>query len=133
MDYRELKKSTKKDLFPLPFIDKVLYGLVENKFSFLDGFSSYNQIQISSEDQDKTTFTCPWHTFSYSVLPSRLCDAPTTFQMVALNIFVELVHDPVEIYMDDLTPYGCDFLEALISQPLVLKEEMKKKRKKRQR
>ena len=48
VDYRELNKATKKDHFPLPFIDQVLDGLAGKKFfSFLDGFSGYNQIQIS--------------------------------------------------------------------------------------
>ena len=51
VDYRELKKATKKDHFPLPFIEQVLDGLVGKKFfSFLDGFSGYNQIQICPED-----------------------------------------------------------------------------------
>jgi len=65
VDYMELNKATKKDHFPLPFINQVLYGLAGKKvFSFLDGFSGYNQIQIRPEDQDKTTFMCPWGTFS---------------------------------------------------------------------
>jgi len=60
VDYQELNKATKKDHFPLPFIDQVLDGLVgKTFFSFLDGFNRYNQIQIISKDQDKTTFTCP--------------------------------------------------------------------------
>eukprot|EP00253_Pinus_taeda_P016090 PITA_16090 len=105
VDYRELNKATKKDHFPLPFIDQVLDGLAgKNFFSFLDGFSGYNQIQISPEDQDKTTFTCPWGTFSYRVLPFGLCNALATFQRAVLSIFAELVHDSVEIYMDDFTP-----------------------------
>eukprot|EP00253_Pinus_taeda_P030793 PITA_30793 len=66
VDYQELNKATRKDHFPLPFIDQVLDGLAGKKFfSFLDGFSGYNQIQISLVDQDKTTFTCLWGTFSY--------------------------------------------------------------------
>jgi len=74
VDYRELNKATKKDHFPLLFINQVLDGLAVKKlFSFLDGFSRYNQIQISPEDQDKTTFTCPWGTFAYQVLPFGLC------------------------------------------------------------
>ena len=68
IDYRELNKSTLKDYFPLPFIDQVLDALAGKKyFSFLDGFSGYNQIQIAPEDRDKTTFTCPWRKFSYKV------------------------------------------------------------------
>ena len=58
MDYRELNKATLKDHFPLLFIDQVLDSLARKKyFSFLDGFSGYNQIKISLEYQDKTTFT----------------------------------------------------------------------------
>jgi len=108
--YRELNKATKKDHFPLPFIDQVLDGLAGKKFfSFLDGFSRYNQIQISPEDQAKTIFTCPWGTFSYRILPFGLCNALTSFYRVVLSIFAELVHDSVEIYMDDFTPYGFSF------------------------
>ena len=51
VNYRELNKATKKHHFPLPFIDQVLYGLTGKKFfSFLDGFSGYNQVQIFLED-----------------------------------------------------------------------------------
>jgi len=54
IDYRELNKATLKDHFPLPFIDQVLDTLAGKKyFSFLDGFSGYNQIQVAPEDQDK--------------------------------------------------------------------------------
>eukprot|EP00253_Pinus_taeda_P009982 PITA_09982 len=121
VDYRELNKATKKDHFPLPFIDQVLDGLAgKSFFSFLDGFSGYNQIQISLEDQDKTTFTCPWDTFAYPVLRFRLCNAPATFQRAVLSILAELVHDSVEIYMDDFTPYGSSFQEALSNLGKVL-------------
>ena len=71
--YKELNKATKKDHFPLPSIDQVLDGMAGKKlFSFLDGYSGYNQIQIFPEDQDKTTFTCTWGTFAYRVLPFDL-------------------------------------------------------------
>ena len=80
VDYRELNKATVKDYFPLPFIDQVLDTLAgKNNFSFLDGFSGYNQIQIAPEDQDKTTFTYPWGPYAYRVLPFGLCNALATF------------------------------------------------------
>lgn len=109
IDYRELNKTTQKDHFPLPFIDQVLDTLAGKKlFSFLDSFSEDNQIQISPEYQDKTTFTCPWGTFSYRVLPTTLCNAPATFQRVVLSIFVDLINEGIEVYMDEFTPYGND-------------------------
>ncbi len=80
VDYKELNKATQKDHFPLPFIDQVLDTLSGKKFfSFLDGFSGYNQINIALEDQDKTTFTCPWGAYGYIVLPFGIYDAPVTF------------------------------------------------------
>lgn len=91
-------------------------------FSFLDRFSRYNQIHIRLEDQDKTTFTCPSGTFSYRILHFILCNAPAISKGVVLSIFAELVHDTIEIYMDDFTRYECDFEEALSNLGNVLKK-----------
>jgi hypothetical protein len=122
VDYRALNKAMQKDHFPLPFIDQVLDNLSGKKFfSFLDGFSGYNQIKIAPQDQDKTTFTSPWGTFAYKVLPFGLCNAPTTFQRVVIGIFSDMVNDYMEIFMDDFTPYGTDFDEALANLEKVLK------------
>lgn len=113
MYYRALNKTTKKDHFPLPFIDQVFDTLASKKlFSFLDGFNRYNQIRIALEDQDKTTFTCPLGKFTYNVLPFGLCNAPTTFQRVVLSIFVDLIHECVEVYMENFTVYGNTYEEA---------------------
>ena len=121
VDYRELNKANQKDHFPLSFIDQVLDTLAGKKlFSFLDGFSGHNQIQISPEDQDKTTLSCPWGTFAYRVLPFGLCNAPTTFQRAILNIFSYLINEGFEVYMDDFTPYGDDFEPALQTLEKVL-------------
>ena len=85
VDFQELNKEALRDYLPLPFIDQVLDTLSGKKyFSFMDGYSGYNQIHIALEDQDKTTFTCPWGTFAYRVLPFGLCNAPTTFQRAVL-------------------------------------------------
>ena len=79
VDYRELNKATRKDHFPLPFIDQVLDTFVGKRFfSFLDGFNRYNQIQIAPEDQDKT--------FAYKFLPFGLCNSLETFQRAISTI-----------------------------------------------
>ena len=98
----------------MPFIDQVLDTLTgKNLFSFLDGFSGYNHIQIAPEDQDKTTFTYPYGTFTYRVLPFGLCNALAMFQWDVIGIFSEMVNDCMEAFIDDFTPYGESFDEAL--------------------
>ncbi|GJW54462.1 reverse transcriptase domain-containing protein [Tanacetum coccineum] len=63
IDYRKLNEATRKDHFPLPFMDQMLERLAGNKYyCFLDGFSGYFQIPIDPNDQEKTTFTCPYGT-----------------------------------------------------------------------
>jgi hypothetical protein len=86
----------------------------------VDGFSGYNQIQIEPEDQEKTTFTCPWGTYAYRVLPCGICNAPTTFQRAVPAIFFDLTSDCVEFYMDDFIVHGEDLQEALTSLEKVL-------------
>ncbi|XP_050160382.1 uncharacterized protein LOC126633894 [Malus sylvestris] len=81
IDYRKLNAMTRKDHFPLPFLDQMLERLAGYQFyCFLDGYSGYNQIVIAPEDQEKTTFTCPFGTFAYRRMPFGLCNAPATFQ-----------------------------------------------------
>ncbi|XP_038882281.1 uncharacterized protein LOC120073512 [Benincasa hispida] len=81
MDYRKLNVATKKYHFPLPFIDQMLERLAGNDFyCFLDGYFGCNQIIIALEDQDKTTFTCPYGTFAFRRIPFGLYNVPSTFQ-----------------------------------------------------
>ncbi|GJX21431.1 putative nucleotidyltransferase, ribonuclease H [Tanacetum coccineum] len=80
IDYKKLNDATRKDHFPLPFIDQMLERLSGNEYyCFLDGFSRYFQIPLALEDQEKTTFTCPYGTFAYRRMPFGLCNAPATF------------------------------------------------------
>nr|GEU82683.1 reverse transcriptase domain-containing protein [Tanacetum cinerariifolium] len=81
IDYHKLNEATRKDYFPLPFMDQMLERLAGNQYCcFLDGFSGYFQIPIDPKDQEKTTFTCPYGTFAYRRMPFGLCNAPGTFQ-----------------------------------------------------
>ncbi|RDY12214.1 hypothetical protein CR513_03017, partial [Mucuna pruriens] len=81
IDYRKLSQVTRKDHFPLPFIDQVLEKLAgKSYYCFLDEFSGYMQICIAPEDQHKTIFTCAFGTFVYTRMLFGLCNAPSTFQ-----------------------------------------------------
>ncbi|GJR79662.1 reverse transcriptase domain-containing protein [Tanacetum coccineum] len=68
IDYHKLNDATRKDHFLFPFMDQMLECLARNEYyCFLDGFSGYFQIPIDPQDQEKTTFTCPYGTFAYPV------------------------------------------------------------------
>ncbi|KAJ9565113.1 hypothetical protein OSB04_001079 [Centaurea solstitialis] len=114
MDYRRLNKATQKDHFPLPFIDHMLDRLAGKEYyCFLDGYSGYNQIAIAPENQEKTTFTCPYGTFAFRRMPFGLCNAPTTFQRCMMSIFSDMLEKSIEIFMDDFSVYGSSFDDCL--------------------
>ena len=99
----------------------MLDRLVEHShYCFLYGYSSYNQISIAPEDQEKTTFTCPYGTFSFRRMPFGLCNAPTTFQRCMMSMFSDLVEEAMEIFMDDFSVYGSSFENCLESLETVL-------------
>jgi len=99
--YRKLNAVTRKDHFPLPFMDQMLERLARHSYyCFLDGYSCYTQIFIAPEDQDKTTFTCPLGTFAFRRMPFGLCNAPATFQRYMIFIFSNMIEQCIEVFMD---------------------------------
>ncbi|XP_073137086.1 uncharacterized protein [Henckelia pumila] len=121
IDYRRLNKATRKYHFPLPLIDQMLDRLAGYKhYYFLDGYSGYNQIVIVPEDQEKTTFTCPYGTYAFRRMPFGLCNAPATFQWCMMTIFSDMVEEVMEIFMDDFSAFGSSFDHCLHNLTLVL-------------
>ncbi|KAM1798237.1 hypothetical protein ACFX12_032330 [Malus domestica] len=90
-------------------------------YCFLDGYSGYNQIVIAPDDQEKTTFTCPFGTFAYRRMPFGLCNAPATFQRCMVSIFSDYVERIIEIFMDDFSVFGNSFNNCLDNLTLILK------------
>ncbi|XP_078171369.1 uncharacterized protein LOC144565476 [Carex rostrata] len=114
IDYRKLNAATRKDHFPLPFVDQLLERLANHSyFCYLDGYSGFFQIPIHPQDQEKTTFTCPYGTYAYRRMPFGLCNAPATFQRAMMAIFSDFIEHEVEIFMDDFSVYGSSFESCL--------------------
>ncbi|GJW91572.1 reverse transcriptase domain-containing protein [Tanacetum coccineum] len=100
----------------------MLERLARNEYyCFLDGFSGYFQIPIDPQDQEKTTFTCPYRTFAYRRMPFGLCNAPGTFQRCMMAIFHDMIEETMEVFMDNFSVFGDSFLSCLSHLDKMLK------------
>lgn len=94
--------SPKND-FPLHQIDVLVDKTTKfSIFSFIDGFSGYNQIRMAQEDMEKTTFITPWRTYCYKVVPFGLKNAGATYQLAMVTLFHDMNHREIEVYIDDM-------------------------------
>ncbi|XP_022855935.1 uncharacterized protein LOC111377112 [Olea europaea var. sylvestris] len=84
----------------------------------------YNQKPVAPEDQEKTTFTCPYDTFAYRRMPFGLCNAPATFQRCMMAIFSNMIERFIEVFMDDFSIFRSSFDECLVHLNLVLQRYM---------
>jgi hypothetical protein len=75
---------------------------------------------MDPKDQEKTTFTCPFGTFTYRCIPFGLCNAPATFQRCMINIFSDMVEQFMEIFIDNFFVFGSSFRKCLHHLSLVL-------------
>jgi len=103
VDYRDLNRASLKDNFPLPHIDTLVDNTTKfSLFSFMDGFSGYNQIKMAPEDMEKTTFITLWGTFCYKVMSFGLKNAGATYQRAMVALFHDMMHKEIEVYVDDM-------------------------------
>nr|GFA27960.1 reverse transcriptase domain-containing protein [Tanacetum cinerariifolium] len=118
----KLNEATRKDHFPLLFMDQMLERLAGNEYyCFLDGFSRYFQIPIDPKDQEKTMFMCPYGKFAYKRMPFGLCNAPGTFQRCMMAIFHDMIEKTMEVFMDDFSVFGNSFSTCLTNLEKMLK------------
>ena len=80
VDYRDLNRASLKDNFSLPHITTLVDNIAKHSlFSFMDGFSGYNQIRMAPEDMEKTTFLTMCGTFCYKIMLFGLKNVGTTY------------------------------------------------------
>ncbi|PKI51799.1 hypothetical protein CRG98_027847 [Punica granatum] len=103
IDYRDLNRASPTDNSPLPHIDVLVDNTARHtQFSFMDGFSGYNQIQMAEEDKIKMTFITMWGTFCYKVMPFGLKKAGATFQRAMVTLFHDMMHKEIKVNVDDM-------------------------------
>ena len=94
VDYRKLNATTVTDAFPLPFTDNILDSVAGHEiYSFLDGFSGYNQVCMHPDDQEKTTFVTEWEVF--------VAVAPTTFLRLIQETFIDYIPAFMQVFLED--------------------------------
>lgn len=106
-DFKDLNKASLKDHHPLPSIEKILSkvrGL--ERFSFLDGFSGYNQVLVQESDGYTKTFTTKWDTYAYRKIPFGLTNIGATFQKEMEMAFNNMLEILKLVYLDDITVYS---------------------------
>jgi len=103
VDYRHLNRASPKDDFSLPHIDTLVDNTATSSlYSFMDGFSGYNQIKMEPEDMEKTTFITLWGTFCYKAMSFGLKNAGATYQRAMVTLFHDMMHKEIEVYVDDM-------------------------------
>ncbi|GJQ89144.1 reverse transcriptase domain-containing protein [Tanacetum coccineum] len=95
----------------------------EEKLSNSDTISirGISKYQINPQDQEKTTFTCPYGTFVYRRMPFCLCNAPGTFQRCMMATFHDMIEKTMEVFMDDFSIFGDNFDSCLSNLEKMLK------------
>ena len=103
VNYQDLNRASPKVKFSLPHIDLLVDNTTQNAmFSFMDGFSEYNQIKMAEEDKENTTFITLWGTFCYKVMPFGLKNAGATYQRAMVTLFHDMMHKEIELCVHNM-------------------------------
>ncbi|MCO5552989.1 hypothetical protein L7F22_006509 [Adiantum nelumboides] len=120
VDFKPLNAATKKDPYPLPFIDQILDSVAgHERYNVCDGYSGYFQLKIAVEDQRKITFITPWGCFCYTMLPFGLTNGPVYYQKRANWALSPFIDSFVKVLIDDFCVYStraehCEKLEMVL-------------------
>ena len=103
VDFRDLKNACPKDDFPFPHVDVLVDNTARSALmSFMDIFLGYNQIKLAPDDITKTTFITEWGIYCYTVMAFGLKNARVTYQRMATFLLHDMMHNEVEVYVDDM-------------------------------
>ncbi|XP_017237355.1 uncharacterized protein LOC108210538 [Daucus carota subsp. sativus] len=103
VDYTDLNAACPKDPYPLPTIDQLIDATAGHlMLSFMDAFSGYNQIKLSPQDREKTSFITHRGVYCYKVMPFGLINAGATYQRMMNKVFADQLGRNMEVYVDDM-------------------------------
>ena len=108
VDFRCLNAGTKKDSYPLLWIQEALESMVGlAHFSSVDFKLGFWQIKMAPGSQQYTAFTVGNLGFyEFTRMPFGLCNTPAMFQHLMQNTLGELNLTYCVIYLDDVIVFG---------------------------
>nr|XP_016434161.1 PREDICTED: RNA-directed DNA polymerase homolog [Nicotiana tabacum] len=107
MDYRQLKKVTVKNKYPLPRIDDLFDQLQGARvFSKIYLRSGYHQLKIREPDIPKTAFRTRYGHYEFLVMSFGLTNAPTTFMHLMHSVFRPYLDSFIIVFIDDILVYS---------------------------
>jgi len=124
IDYRKLNATIRKDHFHLSFIGQMLERSTKHSYCcFLDGYSTYTQISITLEDQDKPIVIRSFYTFSFR----RECHLVFVMLIPLLSIawflyFSKIIEQFIEMFMNDFFVFGFSFDDWLANMTTILQK-----------
>ena len=125
IDFTDVNRACPKDSFPLPQVDLIIDATTGHELSFMDAFSSYNQISMDPDDQEKTSFVTGQGTYCYHVMPFGLKNAEATYQRLVNRMFQKQIEASMEVYIDDMLVKSTTaelHIAHLVEAFLILKE-----------
>ena len=103
VDFMNLNRACLKDSYPLPRIDTLVDSTTRHKLlSFMDAFSGYNQIKMSEDNQEKTSFVTSQGLFCYKVMSFELKNVGATYQRLMNKMFKHQIRRNIQVYVDDM-------------------------------
>lgn len=120
-DYRLLNCRTRKDAFPLPWIEESLDALSGACwFSTLDLASRYNQVPVAEQDKPKTAFCTLFGLFEWNRMPFGLCNTTSTFQQLMQRMFRNQQCQSLLLYLEDIAVFSSSLTQHLQRLDVVL-------------
>jgi len=117
VNFTDLNNACPKESIPLPRIDQLVDSIDKHELlTFMDAFSSYNQIHMNKEDQEKTAFVTSQGLYYYKVMPFGLKNVATTYQRLVNQMFSKQIGWNMEVYVDDMlvkSKKACSHLDDL--------------------
>jgi hypothetical protein len=103
IDYTSLYKAYLKDEYTLSHICQIVdFTSSYELLSFLEAYSDYHQINLTIDDQEKTTFITPFGIFYYTKMAFVLKNGGATYQKRIQIILEAQIRQNVEAYIDDV-------------------------------